>query len=188
MQLVVLAGPAGVGKGSLVKHILASSNEYLLSVSSTTRTPREGEKDGVHYHFVTEQAFVQGIEEDNFLEWAQVHNHNYYGTPKSELVRAQELRRHLILEIDLQGARQIAASHPTAISIFVSPPSFEELERRLRNRATETEPEIQTRLGTASRELEAAEEFDFQLVNDDLERCAREIMKIVKEAANDQQR
>lgn len=139
----------------------------------------------MHYHFVSEQDFLRGISANTFLEWAQVHNHNYYGTPKSELARAKELKKHLILEIDLQGARQIATSHPAAMSIFVSPPSFEELERRLRTRATETEPEIQTRLSTARRELEAAEEFDFQLVNDDLERCAQEIMKIVKEAAND---
>jgi guanylate kinase len=185
MQLVVLAGPAGVGKGSLVKQILASSTDYLLSVSATTRSPRQGEQDGVHYHFVSQQAFLQGITQGEFLEWAQVHNHNYYGTPSSELARAQKLQKHLILEIDLQGARQINVSHPSALSIFIAPPSFEELERRLRSRATETELEIQTRLSTARRELEAADEFDFQLINDDLERCAQQIMKIVKEATND---
>lgn len=185
MKLVVLAGPAGVGKGSLVKSILAQSNDYLLSVSATTRSPRAGEVDGVHYNFVTADFFEAGIQNGLFLEWAQVHNHNYYGTMRSELARATQLQKHLILEIDLQGARQIEQAHPDAISIFIHPPSFQELEARLRNRATETEPEIQTRLGTARRELEAAEEFDFQLINDDLEKCAQEIMKIVKEATSD---
>lgn len=185
MKLVVLAGPAGVGKGSLVKSILAKSSDYLLSVSATTRSPRKGEIDGVHYNFVTPEFFEAGIQNDLFLEWAQVHNHNYYGTLKSELTRANQMQKHLILEIDLQGARQIERTHPDAISIFIQPPSFEELETRLRNRATETEPEIQTRLGTARRELEAAEEFDFQLINDDLEKCAQQIMKIVKEATSD---
>ncbi len=185
MKLVVVAGPAGVGKGSLVKWITSNDPEFMLSVSATTRAPRPGEIDGVHYHFVTKESFLDGIEAGEFLEWAQVHNENYYGTLKSELARAQQLRKHLLLEIDLQGARQVQASHPEVISIFITPPSWEELERRLRTRATETESEIQTRLATARRELEAANEFDFQLVNDDLEFCAQEIIEIVKEAAND---
>lgn len=185
MQLVVLAGPAGVGKGSLVKIILQESSDYLLSVSATTRKPRDGEFDGIHYNFVSVEFFEAAIKEGLFLEWAQVHNQNYYGTLKSELERANNLRKHLILEIDLQGARQIELEHPEAISIFIQPPSFQELESRLRNRATETEQEIQTRLATARRELEAAKEFDFQLVNEDLEKCAQEIMKIVKEATDD---
>ncbi|HEY7854489.1 MAG TPA: guanylate kinase [Aquiluna sp.] len=185
MKLVVLAGPAGVGKGSLVKWITSNDAEFMLSVSATTRAPRPGEQDGVHYHFVTTERFEDGIASGDFLEWAQVHNHNYYGTLKSELDRATELGKHLLLEIDLQGARQVQKSHPEVISIFITPPSWEELEQRLRNRATETESEIQTRLTTARRELEAANEFDFQLINDDLEFCAQEIIKIVKEAAND---
>jgi guanylate kinase len=185
MKLVVLAGPAGVGKGTLVKWITANDPEFMLSVSATTRAARPGEEDGVHYHFVSKDRFETGIANGEFLEWAQVHNHNYYGTLKSELARANQLSKHLLLEIDLQGARQVRDSHPEAISIFIHPPSWQELEDRLRNRATETESEIQTRLTTARRELEAANEFDFQLVNDDLEFCAQEIIKIVKEAAND---
>ena len=185
MKLVVVAGPAGVGKGSLVKWITSNDPEFMLSVSATTRAPRPGEIDGVHYHFVTRESFLDGIDAGEFLEWAQVHNENYYGTLKSELARAQQLRKHLLLEIDLQGARLVQASHPEVISIFITPPSWEELEHRLRTRATETESEIQTRLTTARRELEAANEFDFQLVNEDLEFCAKEIIEIVKEAAND---
>jgi guanylate kinase len=185
MKLVVLAGPAGVGKGSLVKWITANDSEFMLSVSATTRAPRPGEIDGVHYHFVSKESFLEGIEDGSFLEWAQVHNDNYYGTLKSELDRAEHLGKNLLLEIDLQGARQVEVSLPAALSIFIMPPSWDELERRLRSRATETESEIQTRLSTARRELEAANEFDFQLVNEDLEFCAQEIIKIVKEAAND---
>jgi guanylate kinase len=185
MKLVVLAGPAGVGKGTLVKWILEREANFMLSVSATTRGPRPGEIDGVHYHFVTTEEFEKGIADGQFLEWARVHNQNYYGTPKTELLRAEQQNKHLLLEIDLQGARQIEDSHPEAISIFILPPSWELLEERLRNRGTETESEIQTRLTTARRELEAANEFDFQLINDDLEFCAQEIIRIVKEAAND---
>ena len=185
MKLVVLAGPAGVGKGSLVNWITANDSEFMLSVSATTRAPRPGEIDGVHYHFVSKESFLEGIEDGSFLEWAQVHNDNYYGTLKSELDRAEHLGKNLLLEIDLQGARQVEVSLPAALSIFIMPPSWDELERRLRSRATETESEIQTRLSTARRELEAANEFDFQLVNEDLEFCAQEIIKIVKEAEND---
>ena len=182
MKLVVLAGPAGVGKGSLVKWILANSPDFMLSVSATTRKPREGEVDGVHYHFVTKDEFVSGIEKGEFLEWAQVHNDNYYGTPFSELERANQANKHLLLEIDLQGARQIRESHPEALQIFISPPSWETLVERLQGRGTETESEITTRLLTARTELEAKGEFDFELVNDDLPECAQEIIRIVKEA------
>lgn len=183
MKLVVLAGPAGVGKGSLVKWILAHSQDFMLSVSATTRAPRAGEIDGVHYHFVTPDKFEAGIRASEYLEWAQVHNQNYYGTPKSEIDRASKENKNLLLEIDLQGARQVKLSHPEAIQIFILPPSWEILEQRLRGRGTETESEIRTRLLTARTELDAKGEFDFQLVNDDLGVCAQEIMRIVKEAA-----
>ena len=185
MKVVVLAGPAGVGKGSLVKWILGNSDEFLLSVSDTTRPPRASEEDGVEYNFISVDQFEQGIQSGNYLEWAQVHNHNYYGTPLSQIARSESLGKHLLLEIDLQGARQIANTHPVALSIFIQPPSWEELEKRLRNRATETESEIKTRLTTARRELEAADEYDFQLINVNLEFCAQQIIEIVKEAAND---
>lgn len=182
MKLVVLAGPAGVGKGSLVKWILANSPDFMLSVSATTRKPRQDEVDGVHYHFVSKDEFVTGIEKGEFLEWAQVHNDNYYGTPTNELTRATSANKNLLLEIDLQGARQIRESHPEALQIFISPPSWDILVDRLRNRGTETESEIATRLLTARTELDAKNEFDFELVNDDLAECAQEIIRIVKEA------
>ena len=181
MSLVVLVGPAGVGKGSLVREILDSEKDFMLSVSATTRSPREGEVDGVHYHFVTRERFEQMIEDDELLEYAQVHGNHLYGTPKSELRRASETGKHLVLEIDLQGARQVRSHQEDAIEIFVQPPSWQELERRLRERATETESEIQTRLETARSEIEAAGEFEHQVTNDNLTECAARIVETVKE-------
>ncbi len=181
MSLVVLVGPAGVGKGSLVREILRTEQDFMLSVSATTREPREGEIDGVHYHFVTLDRFEQMIAQDELLEHAQVHGLHLYGTPKSELERAKDAGKHLVLEIDLQGARQVRSHEPDAIEIFVHPPSWEELERRLRERATETESEIQTRLGTARSELQAAGEFRHQVTNDNLTKCAAEIVETVRE-------
>lgn len=182
MSLIVLAGPAGVGKGSIVKWILDNTDDFMLSVSATTRDPRPGEVDGVHYHFVTEESFRSLISQNQMLEWAQVHGRHLYGTPLSELSRAGAQNKHLLLEIDLQGARQVREKMPQALMIFINPPSFEELERRLRSRGTETEEQIQTRLNTARTELAAAGEFDYQLTNLDLEACAREVVELVQKA------
>jgi guanylate kinase len=180
MSLVVLVGPAGVGKGSLVRHILGGHEDFMLSVSATTRAPRQGEVDGIHYHFVSRDRFEEMISGNHLLEHAIVHGEHRYGTPKAELERASSLGKHLILEIDLQGARQIREHEPEAIQIFVHPPSWEELERRLRDRATETESEIQTRLATARSELAAAGEFEYQVTNDNLSECAEEIVRTVR--------
>jgi len=180
MSLVVLVGPAGVGKGSLVSEILTRFDDFMLSVSATTRDPRPGETNGVHYHFVSREHFESLIASDSLLEHAVVHGNHLYGTPRSELERAKSAGKHLILEIDLQGARQIRESEPQALEIFVHPPSWEELERRLRDRATETESEIQTRLSTARSELDAAGEFEFQVTNDNLANCASEVVEIVR--------
>lgn len=180
MSLVVLVGPAGVGKGSLVKQILATNDDFMLSVSATTRAPRTGEQDGVHYHFVDRGTFEEMIASDQLLEHATVHGEHLYGTPRSELVRAGAAGKHLILEIDLQGARQIRSHEPDAVQFFVHPPSWEELERRLRDRATETESQIQTRLSTARSELDAAGEFEYQVTNDSLAECAEEIVGTVR--------
>jgi guanylate kinase len=182
MSLIVLAGPAGVGKGSIVKWILDNTDDFMLSVSATTRDPRPGEVDGVHYHFVTDESFRALISQNQMLEWAQVHGRHLYGTPLSELSRAESQNKHLLLEIDLQGARQVREKMPHALMIFINPPSFEELERRLRSRGTETEEQIQTRLNTARTELAAAGEFDYQLTNLDLGACAREVVELVQKA------
>jgi guanylate kinase len=180
MTLLVLVGPAGVGKGTLVQEILGKNSDFMLSVSATTRAPRPGEQDGIHYHFIDQSDFEKMIETGQLLEWAQVHGTHYYGTPVAELEKAELLGRHLVLEIDLQGARQIRGRVTNTVSVFVLPPSIEELEARLRGRATETEEQIQTRLETAKVELAAASEFDFQIINDDLGKAAKEIVDLVR--------
>jgi guanylate kinase len=180
LALVVLAGPAGVGKGTIVQRILASESDFLLSVSATTRDPRPGEVDGVHYHFISKAEFESLIAENQLLEYAIVHGSNYYGTLLNELTRAEAEDKHLLLEIDLQGARQVKARIPQALSIFISPPSWEELESRLRNRGTETEEQIQTRLSTARTELASAGEFDFNLTNQDLDSCVAQVVELVR--------
>lgn len=181
MSLIVLAGPAGVGKGTLVNYILDHEPDFMLSVSATTRDPRPGETNGIQYQFISKIEFEELIGQSQLLEYAIVHNDNYYGTPLNELTRAEAMDKHLLLEIDLQGARQIKKRIPQALTIFISPPSWEELESRLRNRATETEEQIQTRLLTARTELLASGEFDYQLVNANLEQCALEIIELVRE-------
>jgi len=180
LTLVVIAGPAGVGKGTLVRRILDQEKDFMLSVSATTRDPRPGEIDGVDYHFLTQQEFKELIEDDLLLEYAQVHGKHFYGTPRSELYRAEASNSHLLLEIDLQGARQVKRLEPEAISIFINPPSWDELESRLRKRATETEEQIQTRLMTARTELASAGEFDYQVVNQDLDLAVSEVVSLVR--------
>lgn len=182
MSLIILAGPAGVGKGTLVRWLLENDGRFTLSVSATTRDPRPGESDGVDYWFLDRAKFELLIAENQLLEWAIVHGQNYYGTPLNELTRAEANDQHLLLEIDIQGARQIAQRIPSAIKIFIQPPSWDELEDRLRKRATETELEIQTRLETARAELAASTEFDFQVINDDLAEAGKKIVAIVNES------
>jgi guanylate kinase len=180
MTLLVLVGPAGVGKGTVVREILEKNTDFMLSVSATTRSPRPQEQDGIHYHFVSKETFEELIRTGQLLEWAQVHGQHYYGTPLAELDKAERLGRHLVLEIDLQGARQIRTRVDNAVSVFLLPPSIQELEDRLRGRGTETEEQIQTRLETARIELAAASEFDFQVVNDDLVEAASTIVDLVR--------
>ena len=180
MTLLVLVGPAGVGKGTVVKEILTKNTDFMLSVSATTREPRPGETNGIHYHFISQSDFEELIRKGKLLEWAQVHGRHFYGTPLGELDKAERLGRHLVLEIDLQGARQIRSKVDNAVSVFLLPPSIQELEERLRGRGTETEEQIQTRLETARVELAAAGEFDFQVVNDDLAQAASTIVELVR--------
>jgi len=180
VTLVVLAGPAGVGKGTIVRRILATEDDFMLSVSATTRDPRPGELDGVDYHFVTKEHFENLISENQLLEYALVHGSNYYGTLLNELTRAEALDKHLLLEIDLQGARQVKSRIPAALTIFINPPSWEVLEARLRGRATETEEQIQTRLLTARTEIASAGEFDYQVVNQDLDLAVSEVVSLVR--------
>lgn len=180
MSLLIIAGPAGVGKGTVVSRLLERENSFTLSVSATTRAPRPGEVDGVHYHFISKAEFESLIGQNQLLEYAVVHGDNYYGTLLNELTRAEANDQTLVVEIDLQGARQVKAIIPTAKSVFINPPSWEELENRLKNRATETEEQIQTRLVTAREEIAAAGEFDYQVTNTEIDQCVDQIIELVQ--------
>ena len=177
--LTVLAGPTAVGKGTVSTYIRDTYPEVWLSVSATTRAPRPGETDGVHYFFKTAEEFDRLVEEGAFLEWAVVHGRNRYGTLRSSVEEAIAEGRRVLLEIDLQGARQVKAAMPEARFVFLAPPSWEEMVRRLVGRGTESPEEQQRRLETAKIELAAEPEFDFTVVNDDVRRAADELVSLM---------
>ena len=164
-RLTVLAGPTAVGKGTIVAWIRQQHPEVWISVSATTRHPRPGEIDGVHYHFVSDEEFDRLVAEDQLLEWAVVHGTKRYGTPRGPVDAALAEGRPALLEIDLQGARQVRDRMPEARFVFLAPPSWEELVRRLVGRGTEDEAERARRLQTAREELAAEKEFDHTIVN-----------------------
>ena len=178
-RLVVLAGPTAVGKGTVAGYIREHYPDVLLSVSATTRAPRPGEHDGVHYYFVDDEAFDGLIERGELLEWATVHNASRYGTPRPPVDAALDAGRSVLLEIDLQGARQVRAAMPEAVLVFLLPPSWEELVRRLVGRGTESPDEQSRRLDTARVELAAQDEFDELVVNDDVRRAAQEVVDLL---------
>lgn len=179
-QLVVLAGPTAVGKGTVSTYIRENYPEVLLSVSATTRAPRPGEVDGVNYYFVDDAEFDRMIEEGELLEHATVHNAYRYGTPRGPIEAALEQGRSVLLEIDLQGARQVRESMPEARLIFLLPPTWDELVRRLIGRGTEEAAEQQRRLETAKVELAAQDEFDYRVVNHTVAEAAREVVDLMK--------
>lgn len=181
-RLIVIAGPSGVGKGTLVSHILQNFAGFYLSVSATTRPPRPGEVDGQNYYFLDEDQFQKLIDSGQMLEWARVHGNYGYGTPKEPVERALKDGLNVLLEIDVQGAFLVRANDPEALLVFVKPPNFEELRNRLDKRATESEQEKQIRLETARQELIQADSFDFQVVNDEVARCAQEVVDLVNPA------
>lgn len=173
-RLIVLTGPSGVGKGTLMRSLLQRHPELYYSVSVTTRSPRTGEIDGKNYYFISRNKFEQLVAQGEFLEWAEFAG-NYYGTPREAVLNQIRAGKTVVLEIELEGARQIRASFPSVLSIFILPPSFEELEQRIRNRGQDSEEAIARRLQCAKEELKAAEEFDIQIVNDDLETAVNAI-------------
>ncbi len=182
-NLYIIAGCSGVGKGTLIKLFLEKNPEIKLSVSATTRKPREGEQNGVNYFFVSQEEFKKSVENNEFLEWAEFSG-NYYGTKKSFVEKTLNKGIDLILEIEVQGAKQVKEKMPEAISIFIMPPSLQELEARLRGRHTETEEAIQARLHQVSREIEAGKNFDYKIVNDKLETAVENMQKIFLEKRN----
>lgn len=170
-RLTVLAGPTAVGKGTVSADVRARYPEVWLSVSATTRPPRPGEVDGVHYHFVDDATFDAMVADGALLEWAVVHGRHRYGTPRARVMQALAAGRPALLEIDLAGARQVRAAMPQARFVFLAPPSWAELVRRLVGRGTESEDERERRLSTARTELAAAPEFDLVVINDDVHRA-----------------
>ena len=178
-RLVVLAGPTAVGKGTVSAHIREHHPDVHLSVSATTRGPRPGEIDGVHYYFVSDEEFDRMIAEHQLLEWATVHNSYRYGTPRGPVEEALRDGRKVLLEIDLQGARQVRDAMPEALLVFLLPPTWEELVRRLIGRGTEDAAEQQRRLDTARVELAAQDEFDARVVNSDVGRAAAEVVDLM---------
>jgi guanylate kinase len=178
-RLAVLAGPTAVGKGTVAADVRRHHPEIWISVSATTRPPRPGEEDGVHYWFVSDEEFDRMVAEDEFLEWAVVHRAARYGTPRAPVEQALAEGRPALLEIDLQGARQVRARMPEALFVFLMPPSWDELVRRLVGRGTESEEERARRLDTARGELAAEEEFDATIVNREVHAAAEELVALV---------
>jgi len=179
-NLTVIAGPTAVGKGTVIKHILEHNPQIKLSVSATTREPRPGEVDGVSYFFMTKPEFESKIKQGEMLEWAQVHGDNYYGTPKQPVLDALKAGQSVILEIDLQGVRQVRKAWPEAKFIFIAPPSWDELVSRLRGRGTETEEQMAKRLETAKVELAAESEFDVTVINNEVAECAAKVVELMQ--------
>ncbi|HPT41690.1 MAG TPA: guanylate kinase [Candidatus Gastranaerophilaceae bacterium] len=183
-KLFVISGPSGVGKGTVIEGFLKRNPEFKLSISYTTRAKREGEVEGVNYFFRTREEFVKGIENDEFLEWAEFSD-NLYGTKRVFIEKCLNNQMDLILEIDTQGALQVKEKMPKAVLIFIAPPSFEDLEYRLRNRKTESEEAILKRLEFVKTEIKNSAKFDYIVINDEIARAIGELEKIINaERAN----
>lgn len=179
--MFVITGPSGVGKGTLIRGLLSRVPSLELSVSATTRAPRPGEQDGVDYHFLTPAEFERRIAEGDFLEHAE-YSGNRYGTLRSELERRLAAGVPIVLEIEVQGARQVRQAMPEAIAVFISPPSRDALRTRLVGRGTDSAEQVEERMQTADRELEAQPEFGYVVVNDRLEDATNELERIVHSA------
>lgn len=179
-KLIVLTGPSGVGKGTLMQKLLQLHPELYYSVSATTRSPRPGEINGQNYYFITRSQFEKLVAQGELLEWAEFAG-NYYGTPRAAVLEQIQSGKLVILEIELEGARQIRASYPNALSIFILPPSFAELEKRIRGRGQDSQEAIARRLNRAQEEIQAADEFDIQIINDDLETALNQIEAVLFE-------
>ena len=173
-RLIVFTGPSGVGKGTLLRSLLQHHPELYLAISVTTRSPRPGEINGKHYYFVSRSQFEQMVSNSELLEWAEFAG-NYYGTPREPVENKISQGKCVLLEIELEGARQILNKFPLALSIFILPPSLTELEQRIRGRSQDSEEAIALRLRRAQAEINAASEFDIQIINDNFETALKAI-------------
>ncbi len=181
--LIVISGFSGAGKGTIVKKLLSNYQRYALSISMTTRSPREGEVNGREYFFATKEEFEKKIEDNGFLEYARYCDH-YYGTPKDYVIEQIEAGKDVILEIDIQGALQIQRDFQDAVLLFVTPPNAQELQRRLLSRQTEDVEVVKKRLLRASEEAEGMNAYDYILINDDIEECVKETHSVITAAHN----
>ena len=179
--LIVVSGFSGAGKGTLMKRLMSTYDNYALSISMTTRAPRQGEENGREYFFVNREAFEEKIGQDGFIEYA-CYCDNYYGTPKEYVEKQLEEGKDVILEIEIQGALKVKEKFPSALLLFVMPPSVEELRKRLEGRGTESAEVIEKRLKRASEEAEGIEQYDFIVVNDNLEECVKEMHALIAAA------
>ncbi|MFM7733687.1 MAG: guanylate kinase [Cyanobium sp.] len=176
-RLILITGPSGVGKGTLVARLMQRHPELWLSVSATTRAPRAGEEEGRHYFFLSREAFEREVAAGGFLEWAEFAG-NLYGTPRAAVQERLEAGRPVLLEIELEGARQVRRSFPGGFQVLLRPPSLQELERRIRGRGSDSEEAIRRRLERAREELQAEAEFDAVVVNDDLEQALADFERV----------
>ena len=178
-MLLVISGPSGTGKGTLIERLMKEDPTLVFSVSATTRAPRPGEIDGVHYHFVTNERYDELVAENAFVEYANVHG-NRYGTLRSEVYERLERGENVVLDIDVQGALNVIASEKEKVSIFILPPSMQELRSRLTGRGTESAEDVERRLHNAVWEISQKDKYEYKVINDDLESCLRTLQAIIQ--------
>ncbi len=178
-MLLVISGPSGTGKGTLIERLMKEDPTLVFSVSATTRAPRPGEIDGVHYHFVSNERYDELVAANAFVEYATVHG-NRYGTLRSEVYERLERGENVVLDIDVQGALNVIASEKEKVSIFILPPSMQELRSRLTGRGTETEEAVERRLHNAVWEISQKDKYEYKVINDDLETCLRTLQAIIE--------
>lgn len=181
--LFVISAPSGAGKSTLIEKIRPIFPDMLYSISYTTRPPRNGEVDGIHYHFVSEEDFRKMVQVDCFLEWKEVHGH-LYGTHAHPVIEACESGKRMILDIDVEGAKEVFKSIRKSVGIFILPPDMKTLEKRLRLRGTDSEETIQLRIANAAGEMHAAPAFTYSVVNDDLDRAVEELASIIRKESD----